>query len=146
MEWIGRSWKEGANFGCYIGWKGFVDGLKCSETKQSCVNWDLALISLLLLFTELSYCFSDIWNSFILSFEAPIHSRSSYDVPISGSSNGLESPRKKCSNGTANNQLPSGAHSSVMILLQRSSIPPAAHLHLHETKRKHFYLPYTKTT
>ena len=48
-----------------------------------------------------SYCLSDRWNSFTLSIWAPHQASFRGHPPISGSSKGFESPRKKCNIGTA---------------------------------------------
>lgn len=81
-----------------------------------------------------SYCFSDRWNSLILSFWAPIHSGLLYDPAMSGSSKGLESPLKKCSKGMANSHSLSAFHAFAMTSLQSSSIPSAARLQKKKTR------------
>ena len=86
----------------------------------------------------LSYCFSVLWNSLILSFCAPIHSSWFSDPSKLGSSKGLESPRKKCNKGIANNHSPSALHGFAMISLQRSSIPLTARLEVHERQKTAF--------
>ena len=51
--------------------------------------------------TFISYGFSDRRNVSMSSFSAPHQARFLGDPPMSGSSNGFDSPRKKCNIGTA---------------------------------------------
>lgn len=80
------------------------------------------------IYDQSSYCLSDRWKSVMLRFWAPHHSTLCGHPPISGSSKGLESPRKKCSRGTARSHSGLDFHASFINWLQRFSMAVAANL------------------
>ena len=117
-EWTEKLWRTN---------KEFKEQLKLSRQ---------FLIQLSIVFT---YKFSaDLWNSFIFSPWAPTQSSLWYDPSIPGSSNGLESPLKKCNSGTASSHVSaSDFQCSAIIWLHSSSIPIAARLQQNEIVKDH---------
>lgn len=79
----------------------------------------------------ISYCLSDRGMS---SFWAPHQAGFSGDTPLSGSSKGFESPRKKCKSGTAKSHSGLEVQASFINLLQRLSIALTAKLAKHNSK------------
>ena len=96
-----------------------------SNTNQTC---DLNGHSLA---TFISYCLPERRNASMSSFSAPHQASFLGDPPMSGSSNGFDSPRKKCNIGIAKSH--SGLNAQVYFInsLQRRSIALVEYLIKH---------------